>query len=111
MPHQREPGFKHGSTYGRKAKRERVLLRQSHIVEQQKAAIESIQNSATAGAIAGNAASKKQPTFEQLSLANISLSIVGTVPLNDRILLNEPTRHRSALGKVRRLSLSAQPES
>jgi hypothetical protein len=26
-------------------------------------------------------------------------------------LLNEPTRHRSAPGKVRRLSLSAQPES
>jgi hypothetical protein len=84
-----------------------VLLQQSYIVEQQKTAIESIQNSATAGAMAGNAASKKQPTFEQLSLANISLSIVGTVPLNDRILPNEPTQHRSAPGKVRRLSLSA----
>jgi hypothetical protein len=36
-----------------------------------KAATESIQISATAGAMPGNAASRKQPTFEQFSLANI----------------------------------------
>jgi hypothetical protein len=47
----------------------------SHIAQDEKAAIESIQTSATAGAMAGIAASKKQPTFEQFSLANISLSM------------------------------------
>jgi hypothetical protein len=39
-----------------------------------KAKIESIETSAAAGAMTGNAPSKKQPTFEQLSPANISLS-------------------------------------
>jgi hypothetical protein len=43
----------------------------SHIAQDEKAAIESIQISPTAGAMAGIAASKKQPTFEQFSLANI----------------------------------------
>jgi len=43
-----------------------------------KAKIESIETSATAGAMTGNAPSKKQPTFEQLSLANISLSSTRT---------------------------------
>jgi hypothetical protein len=43
----------------------------SHIAQHEKAAIESIQISAKAGAMAGIAASKKQPIFEQLSLANI----------------------------------------
>jgi len=32
--------------------------------------IESIETSATAGAMTGNAASKKQPIIEQFSLAN-----------------------------------------
>jgi hypothetical protein len=38
-----------------------------------RAAIESIQTSAIAGPITGSVASKKQPTFEQLSLENILL--------------------------------------
>ena len=42
-----------------------------YIAQNEKAAIESIQISPTAGAMAGIAASKKQPTFEQFSLANI----------------------------------------
>jgi hypothetical protein len=53
------------------------LSKRSHIAQHDKATIESIQTNATAGAMAGIAASKKQPTFEQLSLANISLSIVA----------------------------------
>jgi hypothetical protein len=36
--------------------------------------IESIETSATAGAMTGSAASKKQPILEQRSLANILLS-------------------------------------
>jgi hypothetical protein len=51
------------------------LPQRSHIAQHEKATIESIEISATAGAMAGIAASKKQPTFEQFSLANISLSI------------------------------------
>jgi hypothetical protein len=43
----------------------------SHIAQDDKAAIESLQTSATAGPITGNAASRTQPNFEQLSLANI----------------------------------------
>ena len=43
----------------------------SHIAQHEKAAIESIQTSATAGPMTGSAASKKHPIFEQLSLANI----------------------------------------
>jgi hypothetical protein len=39
-----------------------------------KAKIESIETSATAGAMTGNAPSKKQPIVEQRSLANILLS-------------------------------------
>ena len=42
-----------------------------YIAQNEKAAIESIQTSATEGAITGSAASKKQPTFEQFSRANI----------------------------------------
>jgi hypothetical protein len=61
-------------------------LQRSHIAQHDKATIESIQTSATAGAMAGIAASKKQPTFEQLSLANISLSIVRAVSLDHRRL-------------------------
>jgi hypothetical protein len=45
----------------------------SHIAQDENAAIESIQASATAGPIIGSVASKKQPTFEQLSLENILL--------------------------------------
>jgi hypothetical protein len=54
---------------------ERVWVRpqRSHIAQDEKAAIESIQTSATAGPITGSVASKKQPTFEQLLLANILL--------------------------------------
>jgi beta-lactamase regulating signal transducer with metallopeptidase domain len=58
-----------------KSNSEQVLLQQSHIIEQQKAAIESIETSATAGATIGSAASKKQPILEQRSVANILLSI------------------------------------
>jgi hypothetical protein len=39
--------------------------------QQAKAKVESIETSATAGATIGSAASKKQPTLEQRSLANI----------------------------------------
>jgi len=42
-----------------------------YIAQHEKAAIESIQTSATEGAMTGSAASKKQPIFEQLSFANI----------------------------------------
>jgi hypothetical protein len=51
------------------------LPQRSHIAQHEKATTEIIEISATAGAMAGIAASKKQPTFEQFSLANISLSI------------------------------------
>jgi hypothetical protein len=51
------------------------LPQRSHIAQHEKATIESIEISATTGVMAGIAASKKQPTFEQFSLANISLSI------------------------------------
>jgi hypothetical protein len=43
-----------------------------YIAQNEKAAIESIQTSATEGAMTGSAASKKQPTFEQFSRANIT---------------------------------------
>jgi hypothetical protein len=46
-------------------------LRRPHIAQYEKAAIESIQISATVGAMIGNAPSKNQPTFEQFSRANI----------------------------------------
>ena len=47
--------------------------------------MESIQISATAGAMIGNAPSKTQPTFEQFSLANIS-DLLG-VAVSPRSLL------------------------
>ena len=52
-------------------------LQRSHITPDEKAAIESIHTSATTGPITGSAASRKQPSFEHFSVANILLSIVG----------------------------------
>jgi len=44
----------------------------THTAQQhEKVKIESIETSATAGAMTGKAASKKQPAFEQLSLADM----------------------------------------
>jgi hypothetical protein len=48
--------------------------------QHEKVKIESIETSATAGAMTGNATSKKQPTFEQFSLVDMSLSVGRTIP-------------------------------
>src|ERR1700719_2732549 len=58
----------------------------SHIAQDEKVAIESIQISARAG----NAASRKQPTFVQFSLANISLSIVRASPGSSAFVPTSP---------------------
>lgn len=53
----------------------RLLLQRTHIIEQQKMAIERIETSAMAGATIGSAAFfRKQPILEQRSVANILLS-------------------------------------
>lgn len=52
----------------------RLLLQRTHIIEQQKMAIERIETSAMAGATIGSAAFRKQPILAQRSVANILLS-------------------------------------
>jgi len=67
-----------------------------YIAQNEKAAIESIQTSATQGAATGSAASKKQPTFEQFSRANIFTLHWRHDPAGDPSRLNDPsTRDRN----------------
>jgi hypothetical protein len=63
----------------------------NYIAQNEKAAIESIQTSATEGAMTGSAASKKQPTFEQFSRANIFTLHWRNDPVGDASRQNDPS--------------------